>query len=110
MTKVVRLATWEARLALDVVVDDGLWKSSIAGVVTIGYFCYKGHRSQRQPLNLIKFIFNVIFVIITKTVVINPYIRSCMNPYIATIRPNHIVNYFYSAKKFLFVNNLNIKL
>ena len=65
----------------------------------IGYFCYKGRCCKRHLLNLIKFIFNVIFVIITKTVVINLYIRSCMNPYIVTIQPNHIVNYFYSAKK-----------
>ena len=30
MTKVVRLATWEARLALAVVHNDGLWQSSMA--------------------------------------------------------------------------------
>ena len=33
MTKLVCLAMWGARLALVVVVDDGLWQSSMAGVV-----------------------------------------------------------------------------
>ena len=88
--------------------DDGLWafakgrrpqRRPLKKLVKGRCAYYKGRCSQRRSLNLIKFNFNVIFVIITKTVVINPYIRSCMNPYIVTIRPNHIVNYLNSAKK-----------
>ena len=33
MTKLVRLAMWGARMALVVVVNDGLWESSMASVV-----------------------------------------------------------------------------
>ena len=37
MTKVVRLAALEAKLALVVVVDDGLWQSSMVVVHNAGY-------------------------------------------------------------------------
>ena len=37
MIKLVRLVMWGARLALTVVVDDGLWQSSMAGVVNADY-------------------------------------------------------------------------
>ena len=37
MTKLVCLATWGSRMALVVVVDDGLWQSSMGGVVNTGY-------------------------------------------------------------------------
>ena len=37
MTKIVHLATWGARLALAVVVNDGLWQSSMVGVVNADY-------------------------------------------------------------------------
>ena len=36
MIKLVRLATWGARMVLAVVVDDDLWQSSMAGVVNTG--------------------------------------------------------------------------
>ena len=37
ITKLVCLATWGARMALAVVHNDGLWQSSMAGVVNAGY-------------------------------------------------------------------------
>ena len=33
MTKLMRLISWRARMALAVVVNDGLWQSSMIGVI-----------------------------------------------------------------------------